>query len=67
MNNKLSREELIDALLEESIEYICKAMEQGDVALLADYLAYGFVGYEHMSLEELQSEHESNIDGRETK
>lgn len=56
-----SREELIDALVAESINYIREAMQRGDVALLADYLAYGFVGYEKMSDDDLTLEYEANV------
>lgn len=65
MNEKMSREELIDALVSKSINYIREAMQQGDVGLLADYLAYGFMGYENMSLETLQNEYDCNIDAQE--
>jgi hypothetical protein len=61
----MTREELIDALVSESINYIREAMQQGDVGLLADYLAYGFVGYEQMSLETLQNEYEANAETQE--
>jgi len=61
----MTREELIDALVSESINYIRDAMERGDVELLADYLSYGFVGYEHMSLETLQNEYEANVETQE--
>ncbi len=61
----MTREELIDALVSESINYIREAMQQGDVGLLADYLSYGFVGYEQMSLETLQNEYEANVETQE--
>lgn len=61
----MTREELIDALVSESINYIREAMQQGDVGLLADYLAYGFMGYEHMSLETLRNEYEANVETQE--
>lgn len=56
-----SREELIDALVAESINYIREAMQQGDIGLLADYLSYGFVGYEKMSDDDLLLEYEANV------
>lgn len=62
MNEKvISREEMIDALVAESIEYIRDAMTKGDIGLLADYLAYGFPGYEHMSESDLRLEYEANV------
>jgi hypothetical protein len=61
----MTREELIDALVSESINYIREAMQRGDVGLLADYLSYGFVGYEHMSLEDLQNEYDCNVETQE--
>ena len=57
----MSREEMIDALVEEAINYIRVGAQHGDVALLADYLAYGFVGYENMSIDELRTEYESTF------
>ena len=64
-SSEMSREELIDALVSESIRYIREAMQRDDVGLLADYLAYGFIGYEQMSLEELQNEYDCNVDAQE--
>ncbi len=60
-NARPSREELIDALVAESINYIREAMQQGDIGLLADYLSYGFVGYEKMSDDDLLLEYEANV------
>ena len=57
----MTREEMIDALVEESISYIREAMFRGDVGLLSDYMQYGFKGYEHLSDDELQIEYDTNI------
>jgi hypothetical protein len=58
---EISREQMIEALVSESINYIRECMERGDVGLLADYLSYGFTGYENMSESDLQLEYESNV------
>jgi hypothetical protein len=58
---EISREQMIEALVSESINYIRECMERGDVGLLADYLAYGFVGYEKMSDDDLLLEYEANV------
>jgi hypothetical protein len=57
----MNREQMIEALVSESINYIRECMERGDVGLLADYLAYGFVGYEKMSDDDLLLEYEANV------
>ncbi len=57
----MKREQMIEALVSESINYIRECMERGDVGLLADYLAYGFVGYEKMSDDDLLLEYEANV------
>jgi hypothetical protein len=57
----MTREQMIEALVSESINYIRECMERGDVGLLADYLAYGFVGYEKMSDDDLLLEYEANV------
>jgi hypothetical protein len=61
VKKEMSREELVDALVAESIEYIRDALTRGDVALLSDYLAYGFPGYERMSEDDLRLEYEANV------
>jgi hypothetical protein len=61
----MTREELIDALVSESINYIREEIQRGNVGLLVDYLSYGFVGYEHMSLETLRNEYEANVETQE--
>jgi len=60
-DKEISREQMIDALVSESINYIRECMERGDVGLLADYLSYGFIGYEKMSDSDLLCEYESNV------
>jgi hypothetical protein len=57
----MTREQMIEALVSESINYIRECMERGDVGLLADYLAYGFVGYEKMTDDDLLLEYEANV------
>lgn len=61
----MNREELIDALVQESIDYIREAMLRGDVGLLGDYLRYGFAGFENFGDAELRLEYECNVDAQE--
>ena len=61
----MTRDEMIDALTEEAVDYIRSAMERGDTALLAHYLTYGFIGYENMSESELLMEYECTIEDNE--
>ena len=57
----MTREEMIDALVKETIEYIRTGAKHGDVGLLSDYLEFGFIGFSHMSDEELRTEYECTI------
>jgi len=57
----MTREEMIDALVEESISYIREAMLRGDVGLLSDYMQFGFVGFNNMSDSDLLLEYETTI------
>jgi len=56
-----TRDEMVEALTLEAIDYIREAMSRGDTALLGDYLESGFIGYSHMNEEELRAEYEETI------
>ena len=51
-----TREEMIEALTLEAINYIREAMLHGDTGLLGDYLELGFIGYSHMDEETIGEE-----------
>lgn len=58
----MTREKMIEALVRESIDYIRTGIKHGDVGLLGDYLEFGFIGFSHMSDDELRTEYEANIE-----
>jgi hypothetical protein len=66
MNENKTRNEMVEALTLEAIDYIREAMLRGDTGLLGDYLELGFIGYSHMDEEELRTEYEMTI-GEEDK
>ena len=57
----MTREEMIEELVLEAVGYIREAMLRGDTGLLGDYLEFGFIGYSHMTDDELRAEYEANI------
>lgn len=57
----MTREEMIDALVIESIQYIREAMFRDDVDLLSGYMQFGFRGFEHLSDDELRIEYDAYI------
>jgi hypothetical protein len=61
-----TRDEMVEALTLEAIDYIREAMLRGDTGLLGDYLELGFIGYDNMSDEDLRLEYEMTI-GEEDK
>ena len=61
-----TRDEMVEAVTLEAIDYIREAMSRGDTALLGDYLESGFIGYDNMSDEDLRLEYEMTI-GEEDK
>jgi hypothetical protein len=56
-----TRDEMVEALTLEAIDYIREAMLRGDTGLLGDYLELGFIGYSKMDEEELRTEYEETI------
>ena len=61
-----TRDEMVEAMTLEAVDYIREAMSRGDTALLGDYLESGFIGYDNMSDEDLRLEYEETI-GEEDK
>lgn len=61
-----TRDEMVEAMTLEAVDYIREAMSRGDTALLSDYLESGFIGYDNMSDEDLRLEYEETI-GEEDK
>jgi hypothetical protein len=55
--NEMTREELIDALVDESIHYLRNEMHYQDTNVLDSYLRGGFKGFENFSMEELVEEY----------
>jgi len=57
----MTREQMIEALTLEAVQYIYEAALRGDTGLLGDYLQFGFVGFDNMSDAELLIEYETTI------
>ena len=55
--NEMTREELIDVLVDESIYYLRNEMHYQDTNVLDSYLRGGFKGFENFSMEELVEEY----------
>jgi len=56
-----TREDMVEALTVDAIDYIREAMLRGDTGLLSGYLESGFFGYDNMSDEDLRREYEMTI------
>jgi hypothetical protein len=57
----MNREQMIEALTLEAVQYIYEAALRGDTGLLVDYLQFGFVGFDNMSDSDLLLEYETTI------
>ena len=50
------REKVIEALIDDDMEYIGSDVSGGGLELLESYLRHGFMGYDHMTNNELVGE-----------
>ena len=57
----MTRQQMIEALTLEAVQYIYQAALRGDTGLLGDYLQFGFVGFDNMSDSDLLLEYETTI------